>query len=209
MSEYRYFEVLKNTQLESVFAEYLKSKSTDAPYHNANHTARMIELCFEGLCYEQSKNNKQFSGDEVCNLICAAILHDVNHSKGLLADEYNIKIALFYLEKINVPDFIDKEKVADIIKATQYPYVIENDKLDIFQKIIRDADLMSRFDDTFLQFNIIGLAHELNIDIKQMIDGAKEFGKNIKWNTSWGKHVCCIKETMLNAEIDFLKNITR
>ena len=144
----RYYEIIEKFGLQKEFAIYLQSKSINAPYHNLWHTINMIEDCYE--CYNFIHGN-----DHGClNLIVAAIFHDINHTQGKFSDDVNINIALQEVKSLPY----DTTEIQDIIKATQYPYVIPAESLNENQKIIRDCDLMSSFKDTLLPHCLVGLS---------------------------------------------------
>ena len=61
-----------------------------------------------------------------------------------------------------------KSSCASVIHATEYPYVIPDEDLDLRQRIIRECDiLVAFFDDVFL--HIIGLSAEMRMtDVPSM-----------------------------------------
>lgn len=75
--------------------------------------------------------------------------------------------------------------IYDIINATQYPYIIEDKNLSYLQQIIRDADLTQLFKENRIQQNYLGLGQEMNVDIKQILEGTLKFIETIKPCTSW------------------------
>lgn len=172
----RYYQIIEQLDLKKEFSIYLNSESIDAPYHNLWHTINMIEDCYDAYVYE----NGTARG---CNdLIIAAIFHDIDHSQGKYSDDVNIERALKRVREL--PYYTDE--IENIIKATQYPYVIPAEQLRPKQKIIRDADLMSSFKATLLPHCLIGLSRELNVDLTNMLKGQEKFIEGSKWNTQWG-----------------------
>lgn len=193
----RYYEIIEHFGLQEEFATYLKSKSIDAPYHNAWHTINMIEDCYDAYLYLTGS-------DKGCkDLIIAAIFHDIDHSQGKHTDDINIKVAL---ERVNALTY-NKSEVANIIKATQYPYVIPAEELSLNQAIIRDADLMSSFKNTFLPHCAIGLSKEMKIDLNKMFDGQEKFIEGCVWNTQWGHENYIKNINNLKKELKFLKSL--
>ena len=73
-----------------------------------------------------------------------------------------------------------------IIDATQYPYILEPDEMDLKQQIIRDADLMQVFEPNWIQQLMLGLCSEMDIPMDKMIPGQKDFLMKAQFNTNWG-----------------------
>lgn len=79
-------------------------------------------------------------------------IHDFNHSMGKEVDCINISYA-----KEGLIDFLkDKDYDLDInfmfsiLDATQYPYVLPVNELNIYQLLIRDCDLCQGFADSHI-----------------------------------------------------------
>lgn len=87
----------------------------------------------------------------------------------------------------NPVEGIDPNVVADIIRTTQYPYVVDGKDLNLKQAILRDADLMMCLEDDWPQTVILGIREELKLDMEKTINGQEAFLKNISMNTEWGK----------------------
>jgi hypothetical protein len=173
----------------------------NASYHNFYHTLTVTENIIE-LCevYELKEIN-------IKHLIIAGLFHDFGHSKGKYNDAYNIKIAKFYLSEwlsINKIEGIHKETIEQIIDATQYPYVIKSEDLTIFQMIIRDADLCQLFQSNRIQHVYIGLATELNLTLKQILEGQLHFLENIKPCTIWFAKNFDIEKSNIIREVNLL-----
>lgn len=193
----RYYEIIEQLKLQEEFAVYLMSSSINAPYHNLWHTISMIEDCYDGYVHETGS-------DFGCkNLIIAAIFHDIDHSQGKYSDDVNIKVALARVDELPY----NTEEIKDIIRATQYPYVIPADELSLEQKIIRDADLMSSFKLTLLPHCLVGLSEELNIDLVKMFDGQERFIENSEFNTQWGRNNFNKYINDERKEMSFLKTL--
>jgi hypothetical protein len=185
----------------------LNNVSNNAPYHHFQHMITVTKWCLylsklEGV-YPYTK--------EFYELLLAAMFHDMNHSMGKEKDDYNVTQAILAFHSWNTNKDISGKKVEEIIRATEYPYVIESDKLTIQQRIIRDADLMVWLEDDWFQNAILGLNKEMDVnDIIKVIEGNLEFHKNIKmctlegkviYDTQWDEHVF----TPINNLIKVLK----
>jgi hypothetical protein len=173
----------RHPELQKGFSWIIKnSKSNDLPYHNFNHLLTVVRYTY-GACrfYELTEKEEK-------EMLMAALFHDVNHSGGKETDDLNVKVAkLTVLDFINDYDIdIDGDEVCRIIDATQYPYVIEPEDMDLKQQIIRDADLLQALEPNWIQQIIMGLSEEMNIPIEVMISGQRKFLMNAQFNTNWG-----------------------
>jgi len=93
-----------------------------------------------------------------------------------------------FLEYSEESDEINKQ-VVDIIKATEYPYVIAEEDLTFEQKIIRDADMMQCYTDNYLQQVVLGLGQEMKWDLKASLSNQPKFWSNTKFYTDYAKEV--------------------
>ncbi len=173
------------------------------PYHNLNHNIVVTSYCYYiAETMNINKNDKK-------HLLLSALFHDFNHSGGKEKDNVNVSLAKKGLEKYIKENKIniDINKCFEILDATQYPYIIEDDKLNNLQMIIRDADLCQLFENTRLYFNFYGLKTEMNIDFKDMLVGQKKFIDSIKFNTTFGKELFKQKKKLIMDELDYLIEI--
>lgn len=184
----------------------LNNEANYAPYHNINHLLTVTKYTYYALEFEDLLEQK-----EAKDLLLAAIFHDFNHSAGKKKDDENIKEA-----KKEVKKFIEKEKIdADlefinkILDATQYPYVIESDKLDEFQAIIRDADLTQVFESNWIYQNIFGLSKELNVTPMEFMKGQRKFLESVKFNTVYGEQLMKKKWSQVMKEFELLEKILK
>lgn len=184
----------------------LNNEANYAPYHNINHLLTVTKYTYYALEFEDLLEQK-----EAKDLLLAAIFHDFNHSAGKKKDDENIKEA-----KKEVKKFIEKEKIdADlefinkILDATQYPYVIESDKLDEFQAIIRDADLTQVFESNWIYQNIFGLSKELNMTPMEFMKGQRKFLESVKFNTVYGEQLMKKKWSQVMKEFELLEEILK
>jgi hypothetical protein len=173
----------KYPELQKGFSWIMKnSTSNNLPYHNFNHLLTVVRYT-HGACqfYELTEKEKK-------EMLMAALFHDVNHSGGKESDEYNVKTAkevvIKFINAFNID--IDPIEVSRIIDATQYPYIIEPEDMDLKQQIIRDADLMQIFEPNWIQQNIMGLCLEMNVPMDMMILGQIDFLMGAQFNTNWG-----------------------
>ena len=171
-------EIIQNSKFKFTLNRALKfvvenNKSINLPYHNLNHTLTMLRY------FDEVKQN--FKEITHIDIQLAILFHDFNHSGGKLTDAENIDLALAGLrEFLNVSEDYYFERISEIIRATQYPY------LDISctqeQLLIRDLDLIGLFEPNVIQQNILGLSKELNIPLNEFLPNQINFMKNIKFN---------------------------
>ncbi len=197
--------ISKYDYLKSAFKYViLNNKSNAAPYHNLNHLLTVTKGIYDAMQYEGMGKDKKLK-----EMLILGLFHDFNHSAGKKTDDKNIsdakKALIEFLKEEKIDADIDfMEKVLD---ATQYPYVIETKDLDIYQKIIRDADIIQVFQYNWIHQSVFGLSQELNMDFIPFIQGQKKFLAAVEFNTSWGKEMKkenykrIVKETELLEEI--------
>ena len=129
------------------------SESMYSPYHNLNHNISITIFSYFNAVSEKI-DKKQMK-----ELLLASIFHDFNHTAGESNGVTNIKNA-----KLGVKEFVSKNKInVDLntinknIDATEFPYKISDEDLDIQQKIIRDSDILQLVEPNRLQSNCFGL----------------------------------------------------
>jgi len=182
-----------------------ESKSNFSPYHNLNHNITVTVFS-----YYIGKIEK-ISSKEMKELLIAAIFHDFNHSAGESKDDINVKNA-----KKGIKEFIEKNKIVvdldaidKILDATEFPYKVNEEDLNIQQKIIRDADLTQLFEPTRLQANFLGLQKEQKIEYKKQLENQEKFYKVLKFRTKLGKTLHKKFSKELNDELEYLMNLEK
>lgn len=161
--------------------------SNTAPYHNLNHMLTVTKYCYYALDYMKLLNEPYAE-----ELLLAALFHDFNHSMGKNTDDMNIIAAKTGIEKFlyeNNMTYLKLNAIHDIINATQYPYIIKPNELNIHQAIIRDADLCQILEYDWIQHIIFGLSIELALEVPKLIEGEVKFLESIKFITPYGKHI--------------------
>lgn len=152
------------------------NKSIYLPYHNYSHTLGFLYHALAAGMREFGTDKKKLQ-----ELGVAVIFHDFNHSGGKYEDEVNIRFALDALR--NCPKeyfpagYEDFSVSEDLIKSTQYPYIINDEDLSQQQKIMRDCDILWIIDSSSLIQNILGLGTEMSFkgEIHELIDNHKKF----------------------------------
>ena len=155
------------------------------PYHNINHLLTAVKYA------GHAARSERLSDYEKRHLYFAALLHDIDHSAGETNDTDNVirskTIALRILVDLKITD-IDIDLINEILDATEYPYVIEADKLTLIQKIMRDVDMCQMFESNWLHQIIYGIAEEAKIEFDAMLINQKKFATGVRYNTNWGKN---------------------
>lgn len=170
------------------------------PYHNLYHTLTVVKNI-----YLISKN-EQIEDDKIRLLIIAGIFHDFNHSGGnKKSDKYNIVDAITAYHTYTKETSDDSFFIVKLIAITEYPFL--DVELDIYQKIIRDADAIQFLEDNYLQQNILGLIIELNksCDITiDFIEKSIDFYKSLELFTNYAKNNTSHKFNKRIEELEYL-----
>lgn len=197
-------QIIKKYKLEDYFKILItENKGNNNPYHNFYHTCCVIKNCYFIAKSENIYDKK------IRLILIAATFHDFNHSGGKLSDDKNVKIAIDSFKKYTKESEADNFYIENIIKSTQFPYN-KNDKLSISQKVIRDADILQRFEENWMQQYIFGLNKELNgkddlsIDI---LEKNEKFEDSLEIFTKYAKNICETKGISNKEDINYLKQI--
>lgn len=197
----------KYDYLQKAFKYVIKNnKSNSAPYHNLNHLMTVTLGVYRLMNYEDL--GKDFMIKE---MLLAAIFHDFNHSAGKLSDDANILEA-----KKGIRNFIEQENIKvdilfidSVLDATQYPYIIDDSELNIYQKIIRDADLMQLLEPNWIHQCVYGLSQEMNVDFEEFLQIQKKFLSGAKFNTDMGKQLQTLNWARLLKETELIEKILK
>jgi len=178
--------ILGNDLYNTIFQYVTNTNpSSDAPYHNNEHMLTVANFSY--------KISNSIGLEDIDNLIVAALFHDYNHSMGKEKDDINVQRAIEafsnYYDSNLTSTSIDKNRVIDIIRITEYPYKVDNSELDTEQKIIRDADLLQGSVDNWYDYIIVGLSKEMNIPIKDIAKGNLAFRGGINFNFDISKDI--------------------
>lgn len=164
--------VIASNENLSCFWKWILENSTSLmlPYHNLRHTMEMIDLILS--IYEKSRKDTEYgfevSDKDLYVLLVSAMFHDFSHSGGVHPDSVNIDTAIGGMERC-LRNYLNNDReteaiiheCAEIIKATQYPYVIDDKDLSIRQRIIRECDVLVAFYDDMTIQTIVGLMTEM------------------------------------------------
>lgn len=184
----------------------LHNESNGAPYHNLNHLLTVLKAVYD--CMHSEGHGKDLMMKE---MLLAAIFHDFNHSAGKKTDDKNITEAKKAIKK-----FVEDEKIEvdinfinNVLDATQYPYVIEKDKLDFYQSVIRDADIVQVLKYNWIHQSVFGLSQELNMSFIDFIQAQKKFLESTEFNTDWGKKLKKENWKRITKETNLLQEVCK
>ena len=170
---------------------FFRSCNLHNQYHNFRHMLHVLWLCHKACRYYQN----QLTPRQMRNLLITALFHDFDHPghphRGEdEPDRINIHIAIAGLRRYIMP--IDRAFLPEIealIEATQYPYKIGSDKLDLLGGIIRDADLAQALSPAWIQQVVIGLAQEWEVQPLDVLRSQASFLAGLSFNTRWARQL--------------------
>ena len=165
-----------NPNLNNMYVWYLNHcLSLNVPYHNLRHTLGMmyhIIMIFNNCKKIDNDYGFSLTDEDLYILLVSALFHDFNHSAGRFDDETNVNTAIAGLRECMNVCLVENEiresyfiKCSEIIKATQYPYIINDEDLSIHQRILRECDILVILYDDCITQNIMGLAAEMHQNI--------------------------------------------
>ncbi len=166
----------------------LNNKSNLAPYHNLSHMLTVMKHCYDACEYMHMLDDED---DYIELLLVVALFHDYNHSMGRRDDGFNVAQAKLGLSQfltdmdIEIPQYTSF--MEGLLDATQYPYIIESDKLNIYQQIIRDADLLQMVEPDWISHVILGLCEEMHYPLDALMIGERKFLRGIEFHTFYGR----------------------
>lgn len=192
-------------EMQALWNIFLQENTSNfLPYHNAYHASCVLKYVTLLATFEK------MSDDEKRDLQTAAIFHDFHHSGGLEDDSVNVQTAIddsallicanseYTIEQFN-------DRIKPLIKATEYPYVIDDEDLSLSQKIMRDADLLQATEPTYYAHVFCGLSAEMGVPPKQLVIGLREWNEKVTMYTKqakieWKGAELRIKETLDEIE---------
>jgi len=186
------------------------NKGNSNPYHNNKHLLFVFDQSM--FLFDIYSKEYELKSKDRYELGLAALFHDFNHSCGKLPDSENIKIAIdelrTYLDnnKDKMDRMVDRYSMNNIIRTTEYPH--SQKRLNILEKIIRDADTMGCISDDW--FNIMtAIATEYGKSFIGFIPSQIGFLNSVKYNTPYCNELLeerrdRIKKELLKIQSDFL-----
>ena len=180
---------------EGNLAAYFKAVFDNAQnlskfYHGFRHMFHVVWLCYCACAFYQRPGFNQLNRRQMRNLLIAAMFHDFNHPGMMGDDDLNIERAIRGLQKYILPE--DAPFLAEIvliIRATQYPYVVPSEELELSALIIRDADMAQALGQAWIQQVVIGLAAEWAKEPIEVLKMQPGFLKGLDFHTSWARQM--------------------
>lgn len=163
---------------------FFEARNIYNPYHNFRHMMHVLWLCHEACIYYGDRLTLK----ERRNLLIAAMFHDMDHMGLPVDDSENIARAILSLTKnLSAEDRGEMEAITALIRATQFPYIIPDEELDLPAQILRDADVGQALDVAWIQQVIFGLAREWDKDPVDVLKMQRPFLESIALNTEWAR----------------------
>ncbi len=154
-------------------------------YHNFRHIFHVAYMSHEAARFYSDQLTKQ----EARTLIIAALFHDFDHPGMRGDDDLNIIRAVRRMREHLLPeDAPYADEIESLIKATQYPYVIEEKDLSLSARALRDADVSQTFSVAWVQQVIYGLAAEWGMSATEVLQLQEPFLRSLKFHSSWARY---------------------
>lgn len=168
---------------------FKEAKNLELPYHNLGHIGNVLFLCHDACMYyldQRVGKNFLLNERQMRNLLIAAIFHDFDHTGEGNDDWKNIRFAIAALNQYILPkDAPYFEEIADLIRATKYPYDDTAEELSLSAKILRDADKCQALSVSWLQQVIIGFSREWKKPRLDVFKAQLSFFGSLKFSTDW------------------------
>ena len=192
LSDTRFLEILTECKLDKYFSVLaLHNTANSAGYHNFNHIKTVVIYCYEMVLFTYFENSDRRA------LLLAALFHDFNHSQGKFDDTYNVSIAIDNMKKwcLGIESAYTIDLATELMRATEVPHVIPDDKLTELQKVIQDADCLQMCSDDFIQTTLIGYCQQEfgSLDFKKNLEGELKFLPTLKYHTKTAQKIASIK----------------
>ena len=156
------------------------------PYHNFRHMTHVLWLCYQACVFYSGGLLKR----DMRNLLIAALFHDFDHTGSAGSDVINITLAVSGLRRHIAPeDDGEHERIAEIIKATEYPHVVPPERVGLLSRIIRDADLSQALSVAWIQQVVFGLATEWGRAPLDVLRDQVSFQKKLLFHTEWAQQM--------------------
>lgn len=163
---------------------FTRAQNLVHPYHNFRHMCHVLWLCYNACSFYRDAMNP----GEMRDLLIAALFHDFDHSGMMGNDDLNIERAVrglrMHLLSIDQPHL---EQIISLIRATEYPYTVPQEKLDLGGKILRDADLSQALSVAWIQQVVFGLATEWDKKPLEVLKIQGPFLRTLSFHTVWAQ----------------------
>lgn len=169
----RYFRIL-----------FFQAENLNNPYHNFRHMCHVVWLCWTACRYYE----KELTPRQRRALLIAAMFHDFNHTGKFGPDSVNIQRAIDAVDQYLDPADRDlRSDIVRMIKATEYPYKVPIELLDLSALILRDADMSQAFSVAWIQQVVLGLSSEWGKTPLEVLKLQAPFLNSLTFHTAWAR----------------------
>jgi len=166
--------------LEEMWEYVVKNNKSgsEANYHSTRHMREMATIAYWLL--QRNYQTEAFCNpdaiwayDQCKAMVAACLIHDMNHSLGHKDDDYNIDQAIDALivmlqQQPYALNFlsVDSVQIAEVernIRITRFPYSDDMQPNTIYQKCIRDADILYSMQDKAAGVVVDNLRREMGV----------------------------------------------
>ncbi|MES3004886.1 MAG: hypothetical protein V4690_02090 [Patescibacteria group bacterium] len=175
----------------------------NAPYHNLRHMLHTTMLCYDALLFHKKSGSELPLGRP---LLKGGLFHDYGHLAGKAkTDDENIEIAVVGLyTHIHDNDLINVGNIEGWMRSTLYPH--RGPARNVYEAILRDADKAQAFSSAWIQQIGVGLAEEMGISMREMLEKQVTFLRNLKFESAWGRFTF---EKHIPAKIEETQRVLR
>ncbi|AXG67012.1 phosphohydrolase [Dickeya phage vB_DsoM_JA29] len=112
-------------------------------YHSNLHMDGVAMLCMD-LLPEEAHDDR----DAVFCLLAAALIHDMDHTLGEYSDNVNIQNAIAALRDWTWASPADSDfkrllpEIEKLIYITEFPYMPDREPQTVYEKVLRDSDIL-------------------------------------------------------------------
>lgn len=188
----------KGFDIKKYVVKLIKTNTASTrPYHNTLHCLYVLYYLIEIFNKTDILNKStQLHIEFIRRLFIAAIFHDIGYVD-ITNDSLNIFISNSTVSNImnRYGETLEEViRVQTLINTTQYPYQLNIKELNIYQRLLREADMLSYYlYGDILYFNILGLQSEFkNVSVIDHIDKSIKFWEEIeigKKNNKYRKQI--------------------
>lgn len=213
-SEYVFSDALQHLGLDEMWGYIAQNNKSGSSknYHSSRHMREMATIAYWLLNREYYREAFEspdaiWAYDQCKAMMAACLIHDMNHSLGHKDDDYNIEQAIDALVVMmqkhpHALGFLSVQSVqiAEVernIRITRFPYSDDMKPNTIYQKCIRDADILYSMQDAAAYAVVDNLRLEMGVRFEkyrtcsrqEFIDDRMPFLKSCEMFTAAGKAV--------------------
>ena len=173
------------------------------PYHNFRHMSYVLRQCYDACKFYQ----RELTPESARALLIAAMFHDFDHSGMMGNDDLNIERAIRSVHKYVIEsDRLILGEIINLIKLTEFPYLIPHKDLNLSGLIIRDADMTQALGINWMQDVILGLASEWRKEPAGVLCRQEGFLSQLKFHTRWAQEL--FPQTEIDAKVQEIQYLS-